>query len=312
MIETLHVNNYNIEELLYTYDANDTREQEQQKEKKLFLFLEADYFENAQEEVEEMDINANTTLLWENSQLWHEHRANGPLIVETLNSSPIFKKFIEEWSEENRGVIMLSDYSLKEVTQHLQSLIFVTEPNGTLTRLRLYEPRKLRGLLNAMQEPNALNALSDLMGCIEQFVWLENCGLDEAWLETTNPSSHAPRYDIYDENWFVFTEEQNVILFQNEEEYFCRRLSWELEESFPIPVSIVDAENQILKLNIEAKEQGFFKDVDKETYIRLRLEYGNFTMEDDVKKILENKSYSANGIVTELESFLENKKGELL
>ncbi len=307
MIETIHVNPYNIEELLYQHDANDTREEEQKKEKKLFLFLESDYFENSQEEVEEMDINANTKLLWENSNLWHEHRANGPLIVETINSSPIFKKFIEEWSEENRGVILLSDYSLNEVTQHLQSLIFVTEPNGTLTRLRLYEPRKLRGVLNAMQEEETL---SDLMGCIEQFVWLENCGLDEEWLSTTNPSPHAPQHDIHDENWFVFTQEQNLILFLNEEEYFCRRLSWELEESFPIPVSIVDAENQIIQLNIEAKEEGFFKDTDKEVYIRLRLEFGDFRLEEEVEKIFENRGYSANGKITELESFLKTKKGE--
>lgn len=308
MIENIQVNPYNIEELLYQHDANDTKEQEEKKEKKLFLFLEADYFENAQEEVEEMDINANTTLLWENSRLWHEHKQNGPLIVETSNSSPIFKKFVEEWSEENRGVIILSNYSLKEVTQHLQSLIFVTEPNQTLTRLRLYEPRKLRGVLNAMQEENTL---SDMMGCIEVFVWLENCGLDEEWLQTTNPNPHAPRYNIHDENWFMFTEEQNVILFQNEEAYFCRRLSWELEGSFPIPVSIVDAENQIVKLNIEAKEQDFFKDVEKEAYIKLRLEFGNFREDSDIEKILKNKHYSTGEKITELESFLQNKKGEV-
>jgi len=305
MIETLHVNNYNIEELLYTYDANDTKEQEEQKEKKLFLFLESDYFENSQEEVEEMDINANTTLLWENSQLWHEHRANGPLIVETSNSSPIFKKFIEEWSEENRGVIMLSDYSLKEVTQHLQSLIFVTEPNGTLTRLRLYEPRKLRGVLNAMQEPNAL---SDLMGCIEQFVWLENCGLDEAWLETTNPSSHAPRYDIYDENWFVFTEEQNVIIEEHEEHYFCKKLSWELQESFRIPVSIDDAYKQIVKLNEEAKEQGFFKEKDKQEYIRLRLLFGDFRLDGEVEKMLNDKYCEMGGKLMKIKNYFKSEK----
>jgi hypothetical protein len=284
MIETIHVNNYNIEELLYQHDENDTKEQEQKKEKKLFLFLEADYFENAQEEVEAMDINANTKLLWENSRLWHEHRANGPLIVETINSSPIFKKFVEEWSEENRGVILLSNYSLKVVTQHLQSLIFVTEPNQTLTRLRLYEPRKLRGVLNAMQEEDSL---SDLMGCIETFVWQENCGLDEAWLETTNPNPHAPQHNIHDENWFVFTEEQNQIIEEHEEYYFCKKLSWELQESFKIPVSIDDTYKQISKLNQEAKDERFIEDDNKKAYIKIRLEFGDFMEDSVVEKIMK-------------------------
>lgn len=292
MIEIIHATPYNIEELLYEYDANDTREQEQKKEKKLFLFLESDYFENSQEEVEEMDINANTKLLWENSRLWHEHRANGPLIVETINSSPIFKKFIEEWSEENRGVIMLSDYSLEQVTQHLQSLIFVTEPNGTLTRLRLYEPRKLRGVLNAMQESNSL---SELMGCIEQFVWQENCGVDEEWLQTTNPNPHAPQHNIYDENWFVFTQEQNTILEEHEEHYFCRRLAWELQDAFVIPTMIDDAYTSIVKLNEEAQEQRIFREKDREEYIRLRLLYGDFRESVEIEKIMDEKHLEMSG-----------------
>jgi hypothetical protein len=301
MIETLHVNNYNIEELLYDYDENDTREQEQQKEKKLFLFLEGDYFENVQEEVEGMDINANTKLLWENSNLWHEHRANGPLIVETINSSPIFKTFLEEWSEENRGVIILSNYSLEQVTQHLQSLIFVTEPDNTLTRLRLYEPRKLRGLLNAMQEPNSL---SDMMGCIETFVWQENCGLEEEWLHTNNPNPHAPRYNIYDENWFVFTEEQNVILFLNEEEYFCKKLSYKLEDLFRIPVEQEQRYEQIKLLSKEAKEQNFFPYADREKYMRLRLEFGDFRDDEEIEKILKKEGYAMGGKLVYMKKYL--------
>jgi len=301
MIETLHVNNYDIEELLYHYDENDTREQEQQKEKKLFLFLEGDYFENVQEEVEGMDINANTKLLWENSNLWHEHRANGPLIVETINSSPIFKTFVEEWSEENRGVILLSDYSLEQITQHLQSLIFVTEPDNTLTRLRLYEPRKLRGLLNAMQEPNSL---SDLMGCIETFVWQENCGLEEEWLQTNNPNPHAPRYNIHDENWFVFTEEQNVILFLNEEEYFSKKLSYELEDLFRIPVEQEQRYEQIKLLSKEAKEQNFFPYADREKYMRLRLEFGDFRDDEEIEKILKKEGYVMGGKLVYMKKYL--------
>ena len=301
MIETIHVNNYNIEELLYKYDANDTKEKKKKKEKRLFLFLESDYFENSQEEVENMDINANTKLLWENSRLWHEHKQNGPLIVETINSSPIFKKFIEEWSEENRGVIMLSDYSLNEVTQHLQSLMFVTEPNGTLTRLRLYEPRKLRGVLNAMQEEDSL---SDLMGCIEEFVWQENCGLDEAWLHTTNPSPHAPLYNIYDENWFVFTQEQNVILFLNEEEYFCRRLAWELKDSFIIPVEQKERIKQIGLLSKEADGLAFYLDKDKEAYIKLRLKFGDFREGIEVENILKDMNYNNSGKILLIKNYL--------
>lgn len=307
MIETIHTNNYKIEELLYDYNKNDSKEQEEKKEKKLFLFLEGDYFENAQEEVEEMDINANTKLLWENSKLWHEHRANGPLIVETSNKSPIFKKFIEEWSEENRGVILLSNYSLKEVTQHLQSLMFVTEPNGTLTRLRLYEPRKLRGVMNAMQEPNTL---SDIMGCIETFIWQENCGLDETWLVTENPNAHAPRYTIHDENWFVFTQEQNEIIEEHEEDYFCKKLSYQLENSFKIPVTQVEAQKQIAKLNHEAKEQQFFNEDDKETYIGLRLEFGDFRLNSDIEKILNNPKPLVESKLYEIENILEKQKGE--
>ena len=301
MIETIHVNNYEIEELLYHYDEKDSKEQEQQKEKKLFLFLEGDYFENVQEEVEGMDINANTKLLWENSNLWHEHRANGPLIVETINSSPIFKTFLEEWSEENRGVIILSEYSLEQVTQHLQSLIFVTEPDNTLTRLRLYEPRKLRGVLNAMQEPNSL---SDMMGCIESFIWQENCGVEEEWLHTKNPNPHAPRYNIYDENWFVFTEEQNMILFLNEEEYFCRRLSYELEDLFRIPVEQEQRYEQIKLLSKEAKEQNFFPYADREKYMRLRLEFGDFRDDEEIEKILKKEGYAMGGKLVYMKKYL--------
>ena len=307
MIEkNINAKAYNIEELLYNYDANETKEQEQKKEKKLFLFLEADYFENAQEEVEEMDINANTKLLWENSQLWHEHRANGPLIVETSNSSPIFKKFIEKWSEENRGVVITTEHTLQELTQHLQSLIFVTEPNNTLTRLRLYEPRKLRGVLDSMQEPNDL---SELMGCIEEFIWQENCGLDEAWLSTKNPNPHAPRHNIHDENWFRFTQEQNEIIDEHEEHYFCKKISYKLKSSFKILVTQKEAYIQISKLNQEAKEQRFLKEDDKEEYIRLRLMFGDFRLDDEVVKIVNDKYSEMGGKLMKIKNYFNLKKG---
>jgi len=156
-----------------------------------------------------------------------------------------------------------------------------------------------------MQEPNAL---SDLMGCIEQFVWLENCGLDEAWLETTNPSSHAPRYDIYDENWFVFTEEQNEIIEEHEEHYFCKKLSWELQDSFRIPVSIDDAYKQIVKLNEEAKEQGFFKEKDKQEYIRLRLLFGDFRLDGEVEKMLNDKYCEMGGKLMKIKNYFKSEK----
>lgn len=293
MIE--NVNEFNIETLL-----------ENKEEERLFLFLEADYFENAKDEIEEMDINANTTLLWENSRLWHEHKYNGPLIVETSNDSPIFKKFIEEWVEENRGVILRSKYSLKQVTQHLQSLIFVTEPDETLTRLRLYEPRKLRGVLNAMQE---LNELSELMGSIEEFIWLENCALEERWFMASNPQVHSPRYNIHDENWFVFTEEQNEIIEEHEEWYFCTRLSYELKRNFQISIPQQEVYEQIVKLNQEAKEQQFFVEDDKETYIKLRLEFGNFRQDIELEKILNNPRLLVETKLYELEHRLQESRG---
>ena len=188
-----------------------------EKSNQLFLFLDSDYFENSVDEVKAIESQVTIALLWENSPLWDEYKYDGPIIVQLNEGSQLITHFIENWAEENTGIILQSSEKLEEVFKHLQSLIFTAEPDDTLTRLRLYEPRKLRGIVDAMEKEDDLE---NLMGPIETFIWQENCGQESIWLTTENPKPHPAKHDIRDEHWFAFSKKQNDIIAQNEVRYF--------------------------------------------------------------------------------------------
>ena len=271
----------------------------------LFLFLDSDYFENSVDEVKAIEISVTIALLWENSPLWDEYKYDGPIIVQLNEGSQLITHFIENWAEENTGIILQSSEKLEEVFEHLQSLIFTAEPDDTLTRLRLYEPRKLRGIVEAMQEDNDLE---NLMGPIEKFIWQENCGQESTWLTTKNPKPQSAQHDISDEHWFAFSKKQNDIIAQNEVRYFFRNLAWQLSEDFDLKID--EAQKQSETLTREARTMGFMENDDMETYVRLRMQYGDFRSNKSVQEQLNNTNHRPGGRLTKIKVFLEKTLGE--
>ena len=274
------------------------------KTDQLFLFLDSDYFEDSTAEVKAVEPHINIELLWNNSPLWDEYKYDGPIIVQLNEGSNLIAHFIEHWAKENCGIIIQSSYKLEEVFNHLQSLTFTAEPDDTLTRLRLYEPRKLRGIMNAMQEDEQLESF---MGPIETFIWQENCGKESTWLTSKNPKPHPAKHDISDEHWFAFSKAQNDIIAQNEVRYFFRNLAWQLSEDFELEID--EAQKQSETLTREARTMGFLENDDMESYVRLRMQYGDFVNNQTVKKHLNDTDYEPGGRLTKIEVFLKNTLG---
>lgn len=287
-----------------TFDE-DTLAKLPENSSQLFLFLDSDYFENSVDEVKAIESQVTIALLWEDSPLWDEYKYDGPIIVQLNEDSQLITYFIENWAEENAGIILQSSEKLEDVFKHLQSLIFTAEPDDTLTRLRLYEPRKLRGLVDAMQEDEQLESF---MGSIEKFIWQENCGEESTWLTTENPKPHPAKHDISDEHWFAFSKQQNDIIAQNEVRYFFRSLAWQLSDDFELEIE--DAQKQSEKLTREARTMGFMENDDMEGYVRLRMQYGDFRSNQTVKEHLNNTEYKPGGRLTKIKVFLEQTLGE--
>lgn len=271
----------------------------------LFLFLDSDYFEDSVDEVKSVESYVNIELLWDNNPLWDEYKYDGPILVQLNEGSIQIPHFIEHWAKENRGIIIQSSYKVEDVFNHLQSLTFTAEPDNTLTRLRLYEPRKLRGIVDAMQEDNDLE---NLMGPIEKFIWQENCGKESTWLTTKNPKPHPTKHDISDEHWFSFSKPQNDIIAQNEVRYFFRNLAWQLSEDFELEID--EAQKQSETLTREARTMGFMENNDMEKYVRLRMQYGDFRNNQSVQEHLKNTDYRPGGRLTKIEVFLKSTLGE--
>lgn len=267
---------------------------------RVFVFLDSDYFENSTSEVLDIEHHALVRLLWEDNPLWDEYKHDGPIVVEIPHQSPLINHFINHWAPQNRGIIMLSRFSQNQVFQHLQSLTFVSEPDNTLSRLRLYEPRKLRGIIDAMGKD-----IQQLMGPVEKLIWQENCGNHSVWLEVENTDAFPPGYTIKDEHWFAFSEKQNAIINKHEEKYFSDHLSWQLGTQFNLPVD--EASRQASALIKEAKTKGFYKEVDIETYAKLRMKYGDFGRDRTILSHLSNTDFEPGGRLTKIKTYLENK-----
>lgn len=271
----------------------------------LFLFLDSDYFEDSVDEVKAVEFYVNIELLWDNNPLWDEYKYEGPILVQLNEGSIHIPNFIENWAKENRGIIIQSSYKPEDVFNHLQSLSFTAEPDNTLTRLRLYEPRKLRGLMDAMQEDHDLE---NIMGPIEAFIWQENCGEESTWLSTQNPKPRPAQHDISDEHWFAFSQPQNDIIAQNEVRYFFRNLAWQLSEDFDLDID--EAQKQSEALTREARTMGFLEHNDMESYVRLRMQYGDFRNNPSVQNDLNNTDYEPGGRITKIKVYLKNTLGE--
>lgn len=293
-----------MKEITQAY-SDDALKKLPKKTDQLFLFLDSDYFEDSISEVKAVEPHINIELLWDNNPLWDEYKYDGPIIVQLNENSNLIAHFIEHWAKENRGVIIQSSYKAEDIFNHLQSLTFTAEPDDTLTRLRLYEPRKLRGIMDAMQENEPLESL---MGPIEKFIWQENCGEESTWLTTKNPKPHPAKHDISDEHWFAFSKPQNDIIAQNEVRYFFRNLAWQLSEDFELEIN--DAQKQSETLTREARTMGFMRNDDMESYVRLRMQYGDFRNKQTVKKHLHNANDNPGGRLTKIKVFLEQTLGE--
>ncbi len=271
----------------------------------LFLFLDSDYFEDSIAEVKAVEPYVNIELLWDNNPLWDEHKYDGPILVQLNEGSKHIAHFVDNWATENRGIIIQSSYKVEDVFNHLQSLTFTAEPDNTLTRLRLYEPRKLRGTVDAMQEDKDLESL---MGPIETFIWQENCGEESTWLTSKNPKPQPATHTLKDEHWFAFSKPQNDIIAQNEVRYFFRSLAWQLSKDFELDID--DAQKQSETLTREARTMGFMEYNDMESYVRLRMQYGDFRNNQTVQEHLNNTEYQSGGRLTKIKVFLEQTLGE--
>ncbi len=70
-----------------------------------------------------------TPLLW-----------NAPYIVEMKPSEPLMNAWQGNW-ENNWGILVYSEHSLKVVRSHLRRFLTVKLPNGSSALFRFYDPR---------------------------------------------------------------------------------------------------------------------------------------------------------------------------
>ncbi len=246
-----------------------------------YLLLETDFIHKPAEQVDDVDFFTEKEWLWDNTFL-DEHQEDGPLLVKMDEDSSLLTEYLNNWAPKNAAILLLSHYDIDKVLQHLQSIILIMKPDGNQSRLRLHEPRKLAGLFDALDEKTQ----STLMGPIEHILWLENCGHDQTWYQTSNKSPHLPRHN--EVRWFHFNHEHMNRLNKFEEEWFIRSLAWQIADEHKL--GIEQAQQQTNTLCQQALQNGFTAEQDITEYCSLHLKHPEIVNNRSCTILLQEQS----------------------
>ncbi len=193
-------------------------------ENQYYLLLENDHID-LYKMIKSIDFYTHVRFLWENTFL-DEHKEESPFLIQFDKNSLLIEAFIKIWTKENLGILIESSFSPKQLQQHLQSILLVRLPDGTQARFNLHEPRKLAGVLNALETEERYQSL---LRPIKTLYWQENCGTRSTWYQAKQANSQAPIYTHNDMRWFMFNKEEIKQMDEHELSYLSCELISELE-----------------------------------------------------------------------------------
>ncbi len=231
-----------------------------------YLLLETDLINKPYDKVSAIDFFTTKEWLWNNTFL-EQHQEDGPLLVNMEEDSALIPHYLSTWAIKNAAIMLFSPFELDTVMAHLQSIILIMMPDGNQARLRLHEPRKLAGILGALDSETQ----SSLMGPIEHIIWLENCGQDQSWYQADNKMPHLPVNTGL--RWFCFNETQIQSFNRFEESWFIRNLAWKIAEQHNLEINTAQTETEALCK--QALKDGFRAEQDITDYCHLQIQHSD-------------------------------------
>ena len=153
---------------------------------------------SANDLINEVDPYTSDTQIWEDTP-FKDFKDIGPYLSRFHSESKIIDKYVSLWGDWHAGVF-IDAISEEALISHLRSLLLVNMPEDGEVHYRFQEPRKLAGILNAL---DSKERLSELLGPIKRVFWQQNCGADKAYFFIENPN---PQINEQEMAWFDFTE----------------------------------------------------------------------------------------------------------
>lgn len=135
------------------------------------LLIDASLFENLIADICNVNAFCTKRWLWEGTLL-DEHKASGPLLVRfDTCDDPLLDFFISGKDVSDRAIFFISGSSLEEIMEHLRNRLFAFLPDGSKAMIRIFDPRKLSGVINSL----SLDKLEYLFRPLGKLLWREHC-----------------------------------------------------------------------------------------------------------------------------------------
>lgn len=148
-----------------------------------FLIVDGGLDNELEEKILTVEKLARREWVYSNTEYWQQER-DGPLLIQAKPDSPLLAAMIDEWSQLHWGGLLQSDEPIDVVLQHLRMLRHARMPDGSLSLLRLHEPRALRGFVEGLSDGEQ----DILLGPILSWIWCEWSEGHGDWYRLTRQS----------------------------------------------------------------------------------------------------------------------------
>ncbi|WP_423380990.1 DUF4123 domain-containing protein [Burkholderia sp. LMG 32019] len=149
----------------------------------LFLIVDGGLDSELEEKILAVDKFARREWVYSNTEYWQQER-DGPLLIQAVPGSPLLAAMLDEWGRLHWGGMLQSDEPIDVVLQHLRMLRHARMPDGSLSLLRLHEPRALRGFVEGLSDGEQ----DILLGPILNWIWCEWSEGHGDWYRITRQS----------------------------------------------------------------------------------------------------------------------------
>jgi len=171
---------------------------------------------SAEEIINKEDPYTSDTQIWEDTP-FDEFKNIGPYLSRFHSDSKLIEKYVNLWGNWHAG-IFIEALSEESLINHLRSLLLVNMPNDGEVYYRLQEPRKLAGILKAL---DSTERLIELLGPIKTIMWQQNCGADTKYFQINNPKPQVIENNM---GWFSFTQSEKDNIDKAETTWYKRSI----------------------------------------------------------------------------------------
>lgn len=239
-----------------------------------FLLLSSGLFKNVLSEVSKIDFYCNKRWLWEDTP-YDEHKTEGPLLLKVDPKSKLLTQYLQQYSELDQGVLIISAASIEDVRAHLQKFLQVFIDQRAV-RFRIEDPRRLAGVFTALNK----DRLAYFLGPVSRVVFRENNFDQSRWMMTINKTSAEDKV-LKD---FSFSSAEIKTIEKYQLRYFLKKCARELEIEFSIGP---EQSFELAKTYAgKAMHAGFTEEANTVEVVKAMHAYRDFNDSEDFEAIL--------------------------